>query len=764
MKRSACVLFLLAGLVSSASAQPSPHLGYVYPAGGRVGTQFEVHVGGQFLDGVTKAHFSGGGMRVELTELVKPLSQKEINDLREKLKALQEKRQAQAKADKKPNGPSAAKPSWTAADEKMIQDIRRRIARSMAKKLNPTIAQMAVLQVSLAENAEPGRRELRLETPAGLSNPMVFCVDQLPELVKKPPEPGDLPPGPLRNVRQQGLPTGPQRPATEITLPVVVNGQLRAGEVDRYRFRARRGQHLVVVANARELIPYLADAVPGWFQAALTLFDDKGKELAFAGSYRFHPDPVLHCQIPADGSYTIEIKDSVFRGREDFVYRVALGELPFVTNIFPMGGPVGEKTSVEFTGWNLSSERITQDGQGKLPGIRPLELSLRSTPINRMPFALDVLPECRAIQPGSGAPSAQRITVPTIVNGRIAKPGDQAVFRFDGRTGQTVVAEVYARRLDSPLDSVLVLTDSTGKQLAANDDQEDQGWGLLTHHADSWLKAVLPADGAYELRLRDTQHQGGPDYTYRLRISALRPDFELRVAPSSLNGRPGVTLPITVLALRRDEFDGPIALSLEGAPAGFRLGGEVVPPGQQRLRVTLTFPSTPLTAPVEIHMTGRATIDGKEVVRAAIPTDDMMQAFIYRHLVPAQQWMVTTANRGRGGVPLVRRDWQPVKLPAGGTVEVRFSGVRGPAMRDLHFTLNEPPEGIAVEKTIHVGDDAIMVLSADAAKIKPGWKGNLIVEVALERPAESKDGKGKQGNRRNPMGTLPAVPVEIVGR
>jgi hypothetical protein len=52
-----------------------------------------------------------------------------------------------------------------------------------------------------------------------------------------------------------------------------------------------------------------------------------------------------------------------------------------------------------------------------------------------------------------------------------------------------MVAEVYARRLDSPLDAVLRLFDPTGRQLALNDDHEDKTSGLSTHHADSYLSA-----------------------------------------------------------------------------------------------------------------------------------------------------------------------------------------------------------------------------------------------------------------------------------
>ncbi len=74
----------------------------------------------------------------------------------------------------------------------------------------------------------------------------------------------------------------------------------------------------------------------------------------------------------------------------------------------------------------------------------------------------------------------------TIVNGRIDAPDDWDVFSFEGRAGAEIVAEVYARRLNSPLDSVLRLTDASGRQLAMNDDFEDKGAGLTTHQADSY--------------------------------------------------------------------------------------------------------------------------------------------------------------------------------------------------------------------------------------------------------------------------------------
>ena len=75
--------------------------------------------------------------------------------------------------------------------------------------------------------------------------------------------------------------------------------------------------------------------------------------MAYNGGYRFSPDPVILYEIPEDGEYMFAIYDALYRGREDFIYRITIGELPFVTSIFPLGGQVGTPTTVEMKGWNL---------------------------------------------------------------------------------------------------------------------------------------------------------------------------------------------------------------------------------------------------------------------------------------------------------------------------------------------------------------------------------------------------------------------------
>ncbi len=757
-RRSGLKSALLASFLAiavSALAQPAvPRIGYAYPAGGRQGATFQATIGGQSLDGVTNVFVSGDGIQAVVVDFNKPMPIGQFNNLRDKLRELQDRKAA---ARQSPNSTNV----WTAADEKMVAEIREKILKNPPNRLgNPAIAETVTLRVTLATNAEAGVREIRLGTPAGLSNPLVFCVDHLPEF-SQPAAKAANPDADRFRERFGKPPTNaPAKSETRITLPAVVNGQIMPGRADRFRFHARKGQQLVASVSARELIPYLADAVPGWFQATLALYDAKGKELAYDDDFRFHPDPVLHCEIPKDGDYVIEIKDAIYRGREDFVYRITVGELPFVTSLFPLGGKVGEPTTVTLKGWNLPATQLTQEN--KTAGVHSVSVFKDERVSNPLPFAVDTLPEGLEQEPNNDSKHAQKLTLPIIVNGRIDQPGDVDVFRFEGRAGEEIVAEVMARRLDSPLDSVLKLTDATGKQLAFNDDHEDKASGLNTHHADSYLRATLPTNGSYYIHLGDTQHKGGDEYAYRLRLSSPQPDFELRVVPSSLTARAGVSVPLTVYALRKDGFTNEITLALSDAPDGFTLSGGRVPANQDQIRMTLTAPPNPAKEPYSLNLQGRASIEGRAVVHPAVPAEDMMQAFAYRHLVPAKELQVAVIGRGgaRGGAKILGAT--PVKIPTGGTVRVQVGFFAPRLAESLQLELSEPPDGITIQSVSPNRDGAEIILASDATKTKSGLTGNLIVNAFAGKPGGDGKGKGPANPRRAPLGTLPALAFEVV--
>ena len=760
LKRLPAAALALAALFlpAAAQAQPAgPRIGYVYPAGGKQGSTFQVVAGGQALTGATNVYVSGSGVQAAVLEYVRPLTQKEFMDLKEKLKDLQEKRVASLKTNKKRGG-TAASP-WTDADDKAFAEIKKKLLNPPIKFGNPAIAENVILEVTMAANAEPGQREIRLGTPLGLSNPLVFCVGQLPEFSQKAGKAVQA----TKFNREPGASAA--RAEMRITLPAVVNGQIMPGAADRFRFNARKGQRLVLATAARQLIPYLPDAVPGWFQATLALYDAKGKELAYDDDFRFSPDPVLYYEIPADGDYAIEIKDSIYRGREDFVYRITLGELPFITSIFPLGGPAGAQTSVELKGWNLAVTNLTVDDKDQAPGNHPLSVRKGEQVSNLVPFAVDTLPEVMEKEPNNQAASAQRVTLPVIVNGRIDKPGDTDVFSIEGRAGSEIIAEVFARRLNSPLDSVLRLTDAAGELIAFNDDHEDKGSGLTTHHADSYLRAKLATNGTYYLYIADTQHQGGPEYAYRLRLSAPQPDFALRVVPSSVTVRGAGAVPITVYALRKDGFTNEITLALKDAPRGFTLSGGVVPANQDQIRLTLSAPSTQ-AEPIDVTLEGRATIQGRAVAHPAVPAEDMMQAFAYRHLVTAQELKVVVNNRWMPRTSIRLLGESPVRIPAGGTVTVQVATPSSGFSERVRLELSDPPEGITIKDVSPSRDGTQIVLESDAAKVKPGLKGNLIVNVfANNGPGTvSTKPKAKMTTKRAPLGALPAMPFEVVAK
>lgn len=588
---------------STAWAQPRPYIGFVYPAGGQQGTTFQVRLGGQGLDDVREVLISGTGARARVVAYHRRLNPQEIQLLREQLKELN---------DPPPGGSAIAtsasspgKPSTSIGKEeslKLSDEINQRIADYVPAPAAPSISSIVLVEVTLASDASPRPRELRLVTPRGVSNPLQFHVGQFIEVSRKP-----MLSARLQVLGKEALALR-KRPADEIeqriTLPCTVNGQIASGEVNRYRFAAHKGEHLVISTSARALIPYIADAVPGWFQPVLTLYDASGKELAYNDDDRFKPDPLILFEVPRDGEYCFSITDALYRGREDFVYRVMIGELPYVTSIFPLGSRVGAPVMIGMKGWNLDAAGLPPPANNAEPGTCFLEMHKQSMVSNRVPFALDTLPEHTEREPNDNQATAQSVELPIIVNGRVDRPGDVDVFLFTGRAGESVVAEIFARRLDSALDSFIKVTGPDGKLLAFNDDREDPGSGLNTHHADSYVMTKLPAEGAYRVTVGDVAHQGGDDYAYRLRLSTPQPDFALRVVPSSVTLRSKAAAALSVHVIRKDGFTGPIKLGLKDPPEGFSAAPVTLAGAQQIARLNLKTTLTATPEPVTLHIQG----------------------------------------------------------------------------------------------------------------------------------------------------------------
>lgn len=646
-------LALWVAIAPAAFGQPRPYIGFVYPAGGQQGTTFRVKLGGQGLDDLNEVFVTGSGVSARVVEFDRTLGAQEVTLLNEQLKAL--KRSLTNAAPARTNSGPSLKPSEIAiapsgtnleqstalsgetndAPIKLAARIEKRLAETVNRPASAALASIAYVEVTIDADAPPGARELRLGTLKGVSNPLVFHVGQLAEFCRKP-----MVTASLQVLGKEELALR-KRPASEVedrvAVPCTLNGQVASGEINRYRFTARKGQRLVITTQARQLIPFIADAVPGWFQPVLTLYDANMKEVAYDDDYRFKPDPTIFYQVPKDGDYVLAIYDAIYRGREDFVYRITVGEIPFVTSLFPLGSPLGVSPVIKMKGWNLKGSVWNLPPTNACPGIYRLTASRAGFISNPLLYALDTLPEILDQEPNNTPAEAQSITLPVIINGRMDRPGDWDVFKFTGKSNENVVAEVYARRLDSPLDSVLKLTDAAGRVQAFNDDHEDAAAGINTHHADSYLMARLPANGTYYVHLGDVARNGGEEYGYRLRISAPQPDFALRVVPSSVSLRSKSTAALSVYVIRKDGFSGPIKLSLREPPAGFSAAPVSLSGTQAVARLTLKTDRVATTEPVNLSVVGSAKIQEREVTHEAVPAEDRMQAFLWRHLVPAAE-------------------------------------------------------------------------------------------------------------------------------
>lgn len=790
---------LAAALLAMTAAPPvlraqsrESRIGYVYPAGGRRGTTFKVSVGGQWFGREATPTFTGDGVSAKVlmaARVGRNLQGEEREAIRDHVIDLLDARIAEAEkeghdvklirqrlggmglgrrrqkegdeADKKDPVELPELPELLLMEEMGLRDLaytaRWMLDYRLRSKRQPNsqLSEVVLLEVTIDPDARPGNRELRLNGPSGMTNPVCFQVGTLPE------------------VREEEEAEDPRRdaflpPETVLDLPVLVNGQVMPGDIDRIRFNAGAGQKLVIRTHARELVPFLADAVPGWFQPTVALYGPDGDEVVFEDDFRFDPDPVILYEVETDGIHELKIRDSIYRGREDFVYRVAIGELPFITNMFPLGGREGAKTVATIEGWNLPVGHIELDTAPGGPAVRSTSLQEGDAVSNTVRYAVDSLEETTESEPNDDARKAQRIEATRVVNGRIDEPGDVDVFVLKGRKGQEIVVEASARRLWSPLDSLVRVTNAAGEVVAWNDDHMFKDgdlhpdMGTMTHHADSYLMATLPADGDYFVQIADARGQGGPAYAYRLRLGEPQPDYELRISSSCLNlPRNGATV-VAVHALRKDGFDGPIDLGIVGEQEDLTMDGARIPARQDAVRFTVGCNWRRLQEPAVLQLQGVAQIEGRTVTRPVQPADDTMQAFLWRHLVPAEELLCCT-GRGR---------WSPitgglaekgvVRIPAGGSTTVALTPQRSISNRTVSFALNDPPAGITLGAVKQDGQNISFEVAA-TEDVQAGLAGNLIVDVTVNIPEEKDARTGKVRPARSmPGGVLPAVPFEVV--
>jgi hypothetical protein len=76
---------------------------------------------------------------------------------------------------------------------------------------------------------------------------------------------------------------------------------------------------------------------------------------------------------------------------------------------------------------------------------------------------------------------------------------------------------------------------------------------------------------------------------------------------------------------------------LKDPPTGFSATAVSLTGTQTVARLTIKSDLVSTLEPVNLSIVGTARIEGQEIAREAVPAEDRMQAFLWRHLVPASE-------------------------------------------------------------------------------------------------------------------------------
>ena len=679
MKSLAAALLILPALFCQAL-----HIGYLLPAGGKQGTDVELIVGGQQFWGLKSALISGTGVTVTGIEQVRGFPHPagpQRKYLMNWLRAIRKGKPGQPPLPEDTSG-WMKHPYYDKLDKleplQMERLLRFLLVPRNPLQASPAIASTAIVKLRIAPDAEPGKREFRLVSNGRISNPLSFHISTYGEL-RDPYFP--LPP------EKTGIP--------EFQAPAVLNGQIMPGETDYFRFRAEKGEILTFSLLGRALMPFIGDGVPGFFQPQMEIFNKAKQRVGFVDDTYFNPDGTLEFNVPDDGEYTLVIRDALFRGRDDFVYRITV-----------------EKGTKPY--------RIAEPPGFPIPTVEAESCGILSRGV--------------------------------MIRGTLDKPGKQQFFHLELEQGKPVVMEVFARRLGSPLDSLLRLYDAAGKLLALNDDFPRIKAGTLMQHTDSYPTFTPAVSGRYRLALSDTTALGGKDYAYYLRIDEPRPRFRLYTAPSALEVARNGAEPLKVAAERLDGYSGNIFLRLQNGGPYSIAGTNRIPAGESESVITLQADRRKTgTAPREVRLYASGENGCRTV---AIPTDESMQAFAYTHLVPAERMLLTQRWKYSGGEKFAWAFKETTRrIKPGGSLEFSLRKFQLPEKAEAVLSIAALPGWLKVAGT---GKGSLTLLADPQSA---GKAANLLFKVHYSY--DRKDKKGTVKRERAEI-FLPALTVEAV--
>ena len=667
MRSRTLILSILFVLVSTSLSAQKLSMGYLYPAGGEVGTTVEVEAGGLNINRATKVLFSHPGIK----GVLEPIKES-----------------------------SSAK--------------KRR--RRLNDQSSPQLADKIKIIVTIAPNVPCGLYDLRLQGPKGVSNMLPFEVASYPNF--------------LENKK-----SAKGKPNKVESLPAVLCGYVAPGQIDYFQFEGNKGDTIVASVKGRQLVPYIADAVPGWFQPVIKIIDSKGKEIAYSDDYHHNVDPVIMTALPKDGKYTLMIHDAIYRGRQDFNYRIQLGVIPFVTGRYPAYGVVGKKVKQQMEGVNLGTNKamvkVKKDGYHHLTYTNKIGTS------NTVGFYALAKGKKLVYSPKDGT----YLGINTAIADSLTAKTRIKRYKIYSEPNEEIIVELIGRRNGSRIDAIMRLRDESGEVVAEVDDTEDPIQGLMTFHADPILKYKPKTSEMMILEVEDLHRGYGKDYHYLLRRHRQMPSFNAFVSPAN------ITIPSGGTSIFRVDINGklkrPAHLLVKGLPKGFTTSSLKLR-GGRRWDVSITAPKGAEVRrfPIEVKMDYPGG-DGREIADV-LPVDNMMQAFYYTHYIPAAELALDVAEPSPYRMSLsfdineevlfsVADKEIPIKVIV--DKDAKFDETIELMLGKKNRLFELDPVSILPEekeKTIHIRLNEAALEKLRGKKSKPTWQMNIIGTVKGE--------------------------------
>jgi hypothetical protein len=504
--------------------------------------------------------------------------------------------------------------------------------------------------VAIHPDVPPGVYDARFTGRFGISNPRAFVVSILPEQK----ETAD------NHAPDKAMPVAPG---------TIINGTADATNNDYFKLTLKKDEQVVLDCWAERLDSRM--------DGTLLVYDSHGRELAVDRDTNRH-DPLLTFTAPADGDYIVRLYDFLYRGGNDYYYRLLVSAGPYVDFVFPPVAVPGSKGPFTLFGSHLpggsKAEGLTTRGRAldKLAveieapsGPAADELAIASlaraqdstldgfdyrlsTPAgdaNPLLIGYTSAPVIEEQEPNDDSEKPQPVAVPCTFVGRFSPRGDYDWISFEAKKGDTYWIEAISQRLGLPTDPYVLI-----QRVAKNEkgevqvvdvqelDDAGRGSGIPSFRPESddpAYKFVAPEDGNYRVLIRDLYagSRGDPRLVYALAIRRAAPDFRLVAVPAYhanltapsdwAPGNPllrrGGTEMLNVVALRHDGFDGPIDIALSGLPPGVTASPALIPAGQATTTVVLRAAEDAAAWAGTIRVVGKAMVADKEIARVARP-------------------------------------------------------------------------------------------------------------------------------------------------